>query len=229
MSTAVMSTQVVGLLPFKRQMELLAMPKATRRRLLYRVAKKVIRDSKKRVRLQRDLKGRPYEARAKKRKGGRKMLARMAKQLKVINNNSVEAVVGFSSPVLGKIASKQQHGATELMSADKLAKRYGDADRKAPATRKQAVALREAGFEIKKAKGKGKKKPTLKWITENMKAGQAGAALRYLRLHAGDTISKSWTTVLPARSFLGATPKEVVQYIDLIFKQIKQELNYAAR
>ena len=225
MSAAMMNVE--GLLPWKRQMQLLAMPTSVRRRLLYRVAKLVIRDSKKRVRQQRDLKGRPFTKRARKRKG--KMLAKLAKQLKVIKNNSVKAEVGFGSSVAGKIASKQQHGSTETVSARTISKKSLAASKDSPATRKQAKALREAGFEIKKKSGKGKKKPSLKFITETFTVGQAGAILRALRIEAGETIKKSWTTVLPARSFLGATAIEVSQYIEMIFKQMKQEISRGVR
>ena len=222
-----MTMDIKGMLPWKRQMQLLSMPVSIRRRLLYRVAKRVIGDSKKRVRKQIDLKGRPFTARARKRKG--KMLARLAKQLKVINNNSVNAQIGFNSSVAGKIASKQQHGATESVSARSISKKSLAASQDGSATRKQARALREAGFEIKKKSGKGKKKPSLKFITENFTIGQAGAILRTLRIEAGETIKKSWTTVLPARSFLGATAKEVSQHIEMIFKQMKQEISRGVR
>ena len=227
MSTAALQIDVKGLLPLKRQLELLAMPRATRRRLLYRVAKRVTSASKKRASKQVDLKGRPFKTRARKRKGNRKMLTRMARKLKVVRNDSLEAVIGFNSPVLAHIASKQQHGAVEQMSAKKLAAMESGTARDGPATRKQARALREAGYQIKRAKGKGKKKPSLKWITENMKVGQAGAALAYLRAQAGETIKQSWTTTLPARSFLGATAQEITEHIEFIFKQMKQEMNHA--
>jgi len=228
MSRAAFKADIRGLLPLKQQMAIVAMPRATRRRLIYRVTKRVIRDSKKRARDQVDLKGRPYASRAKKRKGGRKMLTRMAKELAVIDNNSLQATIGFRSPVLARIASKQQHGYIERVTPRKLSKQ----DKKAsdePATRKQARALREAGFEIRKKKGKGYKKPSLKWITETFTIGQAGAILKAMRIKAGERIKTSWTTVLPARSFLGATALEIRQHIEMIYKQIKQEASRATR
>lgn len=227
--SAAINMHINGLLPFKKQMQLLAMPTALRRRLLYRVAKLVIRDSKKRVRQQRDLNGRPFTARAKKRKGGNKMLSKLVKQLKVMNNNSVKAEVSFGSAVAGRIASKHQYGSIETVTARSLNKKSLAASKDSQATRKQARALRVAGFEIKKASGKGSKKPSLKWIVENLKVGQAGAILRALRIEAGEQIKKSWTTVLPARSFLGATAAEVQQHIEMIFKQMKQEIQRGVR
>lgn len=215
---------VIGMLPLQRQLELLKMPKAMRRRLLYRTAKKVISDSKKRVRQQRDLAGRPFEERKRKRKGGRKMLAKLSRELKVVNNSSVEAIVGWQRRSSARIAAKHQYGHTETMTADKMNQRYGGGHYDKPATRKQAIALREAGFTVKKANGKGSKPPTLKWVQNNLTIGQAGYALKQLRIWSGDKIKTSWETTLPARAFLGATAAEISQHIDAIFNQMTQEI-----
>lgn len=229
MSNVAMHMDVKGLLPLKQQLQLLAMPKQMRRRLLSKTARKVISDSKKRVRNQVDLNGMPFEARAKKRRGGRKMLAKLSRQLTVLNNTGEAVVVGFKSAPAGFIGGKQQHGFTQQMSARALSKQEKAASKESPATRKQAIALREAGFEIKKANGKGKKKPTLKWFSENFTVGQAGAILRDMREKAGETIKTTWTTVLPARSFLGASASEVTSHIETIFNQMKQEIAHVAR
>lgn len=229
MSGMSMHVDVKGLLPLKQQLQLLAMPKPLRRRLLSRTARKVISDSKKRVRNQVDLNGMPFEARAKKRRGGRKMLARLSRQLTVINNSGVEVVVGFKSAQAGRIASKQQHGFRQQMSARTLSKQEKSASKDSQATRKQAIALREAGFEVKKAGSNGKKAPALTWVTQNLTVAQAGVILRDLREKSGETIKTTWTTVLPARSFLGATASEVTSHIETIFKQMKQEIAHGAR
>lgn len=216
--------QVTGLLPLKRQIEILKMPMPLRRRLVSRVSRKIISDSKSRIRKQTDLQGAPYAARAKKRKGNRKMLSRLSREIKVTRNDGNEAVIGFFKPSSGRIAHKQQHGETQQVSARTLAKSTSNAGKSNPATRRQARALREAGFTIDKRKKKGGRVPPLKWVTQNLTIGQAGAILRQLREDAGETIKTSWTTRLPARSFLGATPAEVSQHIDTIFEQMKQEI-----
>ena len=82
---------------------------------------------------------------------------------------------------------------------------------------------------LQKANGKGAKKPTLKWVTENLTVGQAGYAIRQLRVWAGEMGKTGWTTVLPARSFLGATHQDILKHIETIFKQMKREMNYVAR
>ena len=107
MSAGAITLDVQGLLPLKQQLKILAMPKALRRRLIGQVARKVTRDSKKRVRDQRDLQGRPYEER--KRKRSRKMLSKLARELKTTRNDGLEATVGFFNPVVGRIAAKQQY------------------------------------------------------------------------------------------------------------------------
>lgn len=226
MSRAGIKFKVEGLLPLKRQMQLLTMPKATRRRLLYRVARRVMIDSRRRVREQVDLNGQPYAKR--KRKSRRKMLSGLSKKLKVINNNSIDAVIGFAGSRSATVAAKQQHGYTQTISAKSLPKNKGG--HKAQATRRQAKALREAGYTIKSARsGRRVKLPSLKWVTENLNVGQAGAALRYLREQAGEKAKTSWQTVLPARSFLGASARDVTRHIDTIFKQITTEIKHVAR
>lgn len=224
MATDAVKVNVIGMLPLKRQLELMKMPRATRRRLLYRVAKKVITDSRRRVREQRDLAGRPFEQRKRKRKGGRKMLSKLSRELKVVNNSSVEALIGFSRRSSARIAAKHQYGHTETMTAAKMNKSGAGGHYDKPATRKQAIALREAGFTVKKARGKGSKPPALKWVQNNLTIGQAGFALKQLRIWSGEKIKTSWVTELPARSFLGASAADISQHIDAIFKQMKQEI-----
>ncbi len=218
------SVKITGLLPLKSQIELLRMPAARRRRLNARIGRKVIIDSKRRVRSQQDLKGMPYPQRAKRRRGSRKMLTKLSRELKVVRADGTQATVGFYRPSSGRIAAKHQYGFKERISARSLAKSTSNRGKDSPATRRQAVALREAGFTINKRKKAGGKKPTLKWVTENLTVGIAGSVLRQLREDAGETIKQSWTTELPARSFLGATPAEVSAHVDAVFSDMKQEI-----
>lgn len=225
---AVMSINVEGLLPLKRQMQLLAMPRALRRRLLNKVAKKLIKSSKARVKQQVDLNGKPYAKHSKGRK--RKMLARLARQLKVTQLTGTHAQIGFHNPVVSKIAAAQQVGKTQTVTAKSFERSSTSPTHyDKPATRKQAKALREVGYVVGKSKGKKGKKPSLKWVTQNLTVGQAGVIIKKLRIDAGETIKKSWVTKLPARSFLGATQLEIARYIESIFTQMKQEVTHVAR
>jgi phage virion morphogenesis protein len=212
---------VVGMLPLKRQLELIKMPASQRKRMMYRIGKRVERDSKRRIRQQRDLAGRAFTPRSSQSKKRTKMLRKLGKELKTYTRSSTEAVVGFKRQSSARIAAKHQYGHEEIVRANKQPASSAFYDK--PATRKQAKALRDAGFKIKKAKGRGTKAPTLRWITENLTIGQAGYVLRALREWAGDLPLDSWKTVLPARSFLGATAQDIADYTDDIFKQMKQE------
>ncbi len=224
------TVDLVGVLPLRRQLELLAMGPNRRRRLLYRVAQRVMKDARARVRKQVDLQGRPYADRWKPRSDRRKMLSRLIKRMAVINNNGTQATIGFRGA--GAIAAKQQLGHRETVTA---AQNQAAAQRASgarhydqPATKKQARALRDAGFKVK-AGGRTARKATLSWITQNLTIGQAGFALRRLREWLGETSKTSWLTVLPARSFLGATDQEITAHINSIFEDMTQELQRGIR
>lgn len=214
---------VVGLLSQRRQLQLLQMGPNRRRRLVARVTKQVVKDSKKRVREQVDLQGNHYSDRYRPRTHNRrKMLSRLVKELKIIQADSDSATAGFRSPVAGRIAADQQQGKTTTVSASSFGGRSADSYNK-PSTRQQARALIDAGFKIR-MNGKARKSPSIKYITEHYTLGQAGTALKRLRVWAGEATRTSWRTVLPARSFLGATAAEVQQYIEQIYDDMDQEL-----
>jgi hypothetical protein len=219
---------VVGLLPWQRQMQLLQLSPDRRRRLVARVAKKVVQDSKKRVRDQVDLQGNRYQERHRQRTHNRrKMLSRLVKELKVIKADSNSATAGFNSPVSGRIAADQQQGKRTTVSASSFGGRSAESHNQ-PATRKQAKALIEAGFKLR-INGKGRKSPSIKYIVDHYTQGQAGSALKRLRVWAGVATKTSWTTLLPARSFLGATAAEIQQYIEQIYDDMEQEMKRGIR
>lgn len=218
------TVDVRGALSVQKQLEVLKMPTKVRRRLLSRTAKEVIRDSKKRVRNQEDLNGNPFEARKRKRR--RKMLSGLAKRQRVVKNSGSEAKIGFNKSNDARIAAKQQFGDEQIISASSLPKGNGSKD--AGATRRQAKALIEAGYKIPRKGGKGTKKPSQKWIMENLSVGKAGAILRWLR-DQDETAKTSWKVKLPARSFLGASNEDVTRYVEKIMTQMKQEIANGAR
>lgn len=75
---------------------------------------------------------------------------------------------------------------------------------KSRASHSQAKALKEEGFKVFARRLNpqapiGKlRKPTMKWIRNNLSAKQAGLILRQMR---GDKPIQSWETVVPARPF----------------------------
>ncbi|MEQ1636703.1 MAG: phage virion morphogenesis protein [Methylococcales bacterium] len=231
------TVDVVGLLPLKKQLQLLMMPYGMRRRLLYRVAQRVMRDSRKRIRTQTDLNGAPFkpghnpetDTHSHKR-GRRKMLAGLSKMMRVIKNNSVNAVIGFPG-IAGLIAAKHQFGFEETVTSESLrtkARAKGAEHYNNPATKKQAVTLRRLGFKVKVG-GRVQRPPSIKYITSTYTIAAAGWAIKKLKEWEGIRPKQSWLTRLPARSFLGATVQEVTDSINTISETILQGISRGTR
>ena len=219
------NVDVIGQLPLKQQMGLLRMSPRRRKRLLNKVVKKCIRDSKGRVRKQVDLQGRPFAER--KKKARRKMLSRLVRQLKVTELTGQYGVAGFYSRKTGRIAADQQYGKVTVVNAKSQPDMSSGHDK--PASRKQARALLALDFKVKRPSGRGMKTPSIKHITENYSQGQTGAIIQAMRVKSGIPVNSRWETVLPARAFLGATHQEVSQYITTIYSDMKQEMAHVRR
>jgi len=198
----------------EHQLALLSLPAGKQRVLMNRVSKKVLSDSKKRIARQTDIDGSAYTKRRKRRKDRKKMLSGLARNLKVVYQSSSEAKLGFSNGLMAYIAAKQQFGATDTFSAASANNGGGANHSGAMASRQQAAKLIAIGY---KRGGKKGKRPTIKWLTQNMSSAQAGLILRVLRTAAAKT---SWEMTLPARSFLGATEQDATKYVDEIFETI---------
>lgn len=191
----------------------LALPSHQRRRLLGQIGRTVRTATRKRLRSQTGLDGSSWTPR--KRREARKMLRGIGKTLRV-RPGEYTVDIGPTNPVANRIASAQQHGTDEVMTARKMAVIHRRGDGK-PATKRQAKALQEAGFKIKQpgtAPGKGWRRATQRWITTNLTRQRAGLILRELR---GGTSKQSWVLPLAERSFLGATEHDVKTISDIIF------------
>ncbi|MBU6951002.1 phage virion morphogenesis protein [Hahella sp. HN01] len=204
--------EVGGHLKLKRQLALLKLPAAKRKRILGQIGRQVRTQSRKRLRSQTGLDGKPWEAR---KQGNKKMLRGLSKRLAVFPGAD-RVTITFKNTLVGRIARAQQEGVTEVMTRARMQQRHGQPDYAAPATRGQARQLREAGFTIPRGQGRGRKRPTLKWVTQNLTFGQAGAVLRAL---TDKPRQGRWLIPLPARSFLGATQHDIDAFIDRIFEQ----------
>lgn len=211
-----MSITVEGAAQIRARFELVASDQ-TKRRVLVRIANKVVSNSKKRIQTQSDLNASPWAPR----KSGKrkKMLSKLGPLIKVTAVNANEANIGFYSSVAGKIAAKQQFGATEEVTAEQVKNRPGATQPSNPATTRQAAALLNAGFKIRLPKGK-RKTPTKKWITEHMTAGQAGVVLRALQ----GEIKAHWRIVLPPRSFLGVTDTELPELNEIAINEMQSAI-----
>lgn len=219
---AVIHLEVQGKLAAKEQLQLLMLPEAKRRKLLRQVANKVNRDAKKRITAQTDLKGAKYPKRYKPRKDKRKMLVGLRARLAVVSVSGVEAKVGFKDGRTGAIALQQQDGAKQSVTAASLKRSNKNGGHLAQegmmASDRQAEVLADELDAKFRRKGKGWKKQSKRWIKQNISMLQAGAIIRAMH---GDG-KKSWTTVLPARSFLGVLPDEAG--LDPYTKELRQKI-----
>ena len=187
------------------QLDLLALDPRKKRRLLRGAGRKVRKQSRQRLREQKGLNGRKWQARSSGRKV--KMLRRLGRHLQV-HTSSENAQVTFANKRVGQVARAHQEGVTQRMDAATAKQAYGKPDYKGGASKSQAKALLENGYKIRRNKGKGWKRPSQKWIRENLTLGQAGLILRILR---DSQAKKDWQIKLPQRSFLGQTEQEQIE------------------
>ena len=194
----------------KDQLAFLQLKPNKRRNILRRVIRTTNKSSKERITKQTDLAGKTWQGRASGKK--KKMLTKLKKFMKV-RHSANDASVYFSGGNSGKIARAHQEG----ISLD-AGKPKGKAARnkEGPATRNLARALIAEGYKIPRRKGKGSKRPSIKWITENLSINQAGFLLRDLK---GSSSKSTWQIDLPARSFLGQTQGEEKQQMNFILNQ----------
>ena len=175
------------------------------------MARKVRTYSRKRLRAQRGLDGMPWE---KRKTGSRKMLRGISKRLRTKSDSS-GGMVHLADRITGQIAFAHQHGIAEEWTGQKAEKVYGKPDYSAPATRRQARALKAEGYVVRLPGGR-KKKPTMRWISDNLTQGQAGFILQTLR---DEPRKNRWVIDLPARSFLGAEAGEIEDLATSIFEE----------
>jgi phage virion morphogenesis protein len=199
----------------KRVKELLELTPSKRRTKLRSMGRKVRKNSRARMKAQKNIDGSAYAAR----KDGtnKKMFAKMGKGL-IVKTTDSSVEINWAYAGTGKIAAEHQAGFNEVYTAEKAEKKYGREDYKDPSTRKQAKALLAEGFKVRRKMGKKQKskwvRPTIGWIEANIKKGRAGLILKTMR----DTQpKKKWSVQLAKRTLLGATDKEVNQMVEELF------------
>ncbi len=206
-----------------------------RKRILDRAGKQLIRAAKDRVAAQTDLDGKPFgdystnTNHTRPRKRSRRMLARIVKRLAVMEFSDFGVTVGWRNSTEGNIAAKQQFGFRQVFK--KAWQRVElDGSRKEkdyyqlPATRRQAKALIEAGYKVRRQGDKGAwKTPTIKWITQNLTIARAGLILRVLR-----GSKDQWETNLPPRAFLGVTDADLQLLADAVGAELQKAFAGAA-
>lgn len=215
MTAPTLSFDIRGLIKAEQQLQLLALPVAKRRRLLNTASKRLRTRNNRRLADQRNLDGSPFEKRQG--SGKRKMLRGLGKRLQVTQLTANQAVLGWRQRRNARIASEHQTGLSTTMTAARMRNQGKTPDYAGSATRRQARALLRAGYQIRH--GKRWRRPTLGWIVENLKTGQAGLILALLE---GQTKQQSWTIDLPARDALGADPRDVREILSTVLQQTLQ-------
>jgi hypothetical protein len=197
-----------GHIDAQKRLELLKLPARKRRQILGGIGREIKRQSIRNLKAQRDVQGRPWAPR--KRGNDRKLLRHLARQVQANFVTPDFVDVGFK----GAVAYQQHEGVTQVMTGALMARQAGsDAD--APATRKQAKELRNENYRVRIKGSKKWRKPSLMWITQNLKQKQAGLILRILR---DEQPKKAWITTVPGRAFLGATDAQVGAFVNKVIE-----------
>jgi len=199
----------------KHQLTLLQLPPGKRVRVLKTLGRYERKLARQRIRQQRTVDGQKFTPRKDGRKA--KLLRQMGRTLEpyVINGQRLE--LKHKNRLTGRIAAFQQEGGQEQMTAAKLKKRRGEPDYDAPCTREQAKALVSQGFRVRRSKGKGYKRATIKHIQASLTLGQAGLILRMMR---NQKLKQRWIVPVDGRPFLGDTPQNVQRKLADILDEI---------
>jgi len=197
----------------KEQLAFLKLKPNKRRNILRSAIRAANKSSKERITRQSDLAGKKWQGRANGKK--KKMLTKLKRRMKVrYGANSASAY--FTGGNSGKIARAHQEGIS--LDAGKP-KGLATQNKEGPATKNLARALIAAGYKVPRGKGKGSKRPSIKWVTNNLSKNQAGFLLRELK---GSSSKSTWQIDLPARSFLGQTTAEQKEQMNFILNKAMQ-------
>lgn len=191
-----------GHIKARQQLQLLKMSAGKRAKLLKLVIKIARKSSKRRLTAQQDLDGRKFAPR--KGSSRRKLLTKLGRKLR-LKSNKHEGVLYFANALASKIARRHHDGIDEVFHKNQFKDRESGFYDKS-ATRKQAKALRQVDYKIKRASGKGYRRPSLKWIVENLTVGQAGVIIKSMQ---GEDSKDSWIIPVKARAWFGANAEDI--------------------
>ena len=182
------------------------LPGTSRKRIFKNLGRELLKSSRYHIRQQKTITGKTME----KRKYGKgKVLKNMGKTIKFFVD-AKKVKLTWPNRLVARIAYRHQFGIPEVFNETRMLNIHGQPDYDQPASRKQAKALIKEGFRVSTGetfksgvnKGKAKKKkPSQKYIVENMSMGQAALIIR--KLKKTDNPPKRWTVKIPARPFLG--------------------------
>jgi len=211
-------TSFHGYLKLKQQLNFLKLSPAKQKRVHQALARKTRTLSRKRIRGQKNLDGTPWEAR--KGKSRKKMLKGMSKGMTAAGN-AKRGLIYYRDNMIGRVARIHQEGIDQDFRQSKVNgnKRPGEPNYDDNATSAQARALLEEGYMVR-VRGKARRRPSQRWIRQNLTVGQAGLILRTLR---NKPAKKQWTIHMPERDFLGVSKEDVGVLFDELIKQMAKQ------
>ncbi|WP_295894117.1 phage virion morphogenesis protein [uncultured Vibrio sp.] len=180
-------------------LKLLSLPPKKKKDLLRKAAEASRKKSRENAAKQTSPRGKKWKARKRLsgKKSKKKMQQGLARFMGVIGVTDKRSTVGWKVGMTSKIAATHHEGRDQKMSASKAHMLRGKPNYKGPATKAQAKALRKLGF---KARINGRKRTaSIRWVTENLKLGQAGAIIRFLKKIKE---TQSWTIPTEKRPFV---------------------------
>jgi hypothetical protein len=201
----------------RTQLAMLKLPANKRIRILKTLGRYERTLARKRIASQTSLEGGQFAPRKDGKKA--KMLKRLGKTLEPYVKKANRLELRHKNALTGRIAALQQEGGSEQMSATRMARIHGQPDYKAPCSRAQAKALAAEGYKVRKAKGRGYRRASLREIMDTLSQGQAMLILRKLR---GKPEKQRWDIPVPARPFLGDTTENVQRQLASIIEQINK-------
>jgi len=181
------------------QLRLLMLPPRRRKRAMAQMGREVVKQSRKNVRTQRDVRGRAFADRQKKRSKKGKMLSGFVKGRNIRPKaNSDRVTIGFKNDRMGRFANAHQLGQQHTARAQKMSEAAKVEWENSPATRAQAKAMSQLGFRVE-IRGGRKKRVSQAWMMANLNRLQALGIL--YKLNGESEGKQSWEVDLPAREF----------------------------
>ncbi|MCU8012505.1 hypothetical protein [Shewanella sp. SM74] len=203
-------------LNIQNQVMLASLPAKKRIRVLKKLGTWERAETRKRIRQQTTVEGTKFEARASKSRV--KMLRKLGKTLEPYVYSANRLELKHKNTLTGKIAAFQQFGGSETMTAAKMAKKDGPLSYDDPCTKRQAKALANEGYKIRRAKGKNYRRATINEIMARMKMGQAGLILRLMRDKRD--APRTWEVNVSPRGHLGSKTARIQdQLLNIIEKE----------
>ena len=181
------------------QLKLLALTPKRRKRAMSQIGREVVKQARKNVRTQKDIRGRSFAKRHKKRIKKGKMLSGLVKGRNIQQKASVTGVtIGFKNDQLGRLAQAHQSGQRQIVKAQKMSQKTKATWENEPATRAQAREMNRLGFKLE-VKGGKERKVSQAWIIKHLSKLQALGIL--YKLNDERKGKQSWQVNLPAREF----------------------------